>query len=309
MKIFIRRLFLFVILLYTGSLIIDILISKIAQPRAEFSSWKDLYSNNINADMLIFGSSRTMNHFNPQMIEDSLNLSAYNMGLSGSRIEISLLRLKEHLRICTKKPRYITLEIDWMTCDGAKIHYCPWQMFPYMLYNKNIYKYTHDYKGFYTHYYLIPLVRYVKYLPDIFKNRHRTYYRNPNVLGKGFVVLTRSWDETTQNVNPFKASIPNEEKEYLKEFIDICRYNKIQLNMVYAPEHIKVNKIVTNRDTIIDYFKQLSTLNNIPFADFSTLELCSDSVYFYNHRHLNIRGANKFTSEYYIPWIKELYGL
>ncbi|MBP5367659.1 MAG: hypothetical protein J6Z01_04360 [Bacteroidales bacterium] len=189
MKKFIIRIFLLLISSYIVSLIIDIPFSKIAEPRGEFSSWNDLYSNNINADLLIFGSSRAMNHFNPQIIEDSLHISTYNLGLSSARIEISLLRLLEHLRICSHKPKYITLEIDWLTIDNAKFLWTPWQIFPYMLYNKNIYKYTHHYQGYYTHFYIIPLARYGKYFLEILRNRYRNNDKNSNAEGKGFVAF------------------------------------------------------------------------------------------------------------------------
>ena len=84
---------------------------------------------------------------------------------------------------------------------------------------------------------------------------------------------------------------------------------KIKLNFVYAPEYIEATKNVKNRDVVIDYVKKYADEHSIPFIDFSQEEFCSDTTFFYNNRHLNALGADKFTSEYYVPWIKELYGL
>ena len=309
MKKFIIRIFLLLVSSYIVSLIIDIPFSKIAKPRGEFSSWNDLYSNNINADLLIFGSSRAMNHFNPQIIEDSLHISTYNLGLSSARIEISLLRLLEHLRICSHKPKYITLEIDWLTIDNAKFLWTPWQIFPYMLYNKNIYKYTHHFQGYYTHFYIIPLARYGKYFLEIMRNRYRNNDKNSNAEGKGFVAFKSCWERTTSDMKPIEVSIHNEEIDYLKEFIDICKSNNIKLSFVYAPEYIEASQYVTNRDSVNNYIREIAYKNDIPFADFSQYDFCKDTTLFCNMRHLNSRGADKFTSEYYVPWIKKLYGI
>ncbi len=308
MKKFCIKILLFLVLTYSVSLIIDIGISKIAQPRGEYSSWKDLYDNNINADLLVFGSSRAMNQFNIQIIEDSLNRSAYNLGLSSARIEMSLLRLIEHLRVCSNKPKYVTLEIDWLTIDNEKFLYTPWQIFPYMLFNSNIYTYTHHFKGFNNHFYIIPLARYGKYFFEIFKNRYRTYARNSNVEPKGYVAFKGHWNGNT-NIGEINASIHPEEIKYLNEFVTVCKSNKIKLNFVYAPEYIEATKIVKNRDVVIDYIKKYADEHSIPFIDFSQEEFCSDTTFFYNNRHLNSLGADKFTSEYYVPWIKELYEL
>lgn len=308
MKKFCIKIIIFLLLTYSISLIIDIVISKIAQPRGEFSSWKELYADNINADLLIFGSSRAMNQFNPQIIEDSLNISAYNLGLSSARIEMSLLRLIEHLRVCSKKPTYVTLEIDWLTIDNEKFLYTPWQIFPYMLFNSNIYTYTHHFKGFYNHFYIIPLARYGKYFLEIFKNRYRTYARNSNVEPKGYVAFKGHWNGNT-NIGEINASIHPEEIKYLNEFVAVCKSNKIKLNFVYAPEYVEATKIVKNRDLVIDYIKKYADGHSIPFINFSEEDFCSDTTYFYNNRHLNSKGTDLFTSEYYVPWIKELYRL
>ncbi len=39
-----------------------------------------------NEDVLIFGSSRAIHHYNPQIIKDSLNMSCYNCGQNGNGI-------------------------------------------------------------------------------------------------------------------------------------------------------------------------------------------------------------------------------
>lgn len=70
--------------------------------------------------------------------------------------------------------------------------------------------------------------------------------------------------------------------------------------------------IVNNYKEIVNTYRQWAERDYLPFIDFS-----NDSIYmnnkdtsnFCNCMHLNSKGADKFTSEMYVPWIKELYGL
>ena len=47
-----------------------------------------------NEDILIFGSSRSIHHYNPIIIQDSLNLTCYNVGVNGQNIYFHLALLK-----------------------------------------------------------------------------------------------------------------------------------------------------------------------------------------------------------------------
>ena len=42
--------------------------------------------NNSNEDVLIFGSSRAIHHYNPQVLLDSIGMSCYNCGQDGNGI-------------------------------------------------------------------------------------------------------------------------------------------------------------------------------------------------------------------------------
>ena len=308
MKKFCIKLCLYLLLIYTISFIIDLVFSKIAKDGNEYTSWNDLYANNINADLLVFGSSRAMNHFNTLIIEDSLKLQSYNFGFSSARIEISLLRLREHLRVCSIKPQYVTLEIDWLTIDNEKRLSHPYRIFPYLLFNGNMYKYTHHFKGYHSYFYVIPMVRYGKYLMEIFRNRYDSFTKTNNNNRKGYVAINDNWNGNT-NIGEIIVSIHQEEIKYLDEFVEVCKSNQIKLNFVYTPEYIEATKIVKNRDAVVKYIQNYAEDHSIPFINFSQEKFCSDTSFFYNNRHLNSRGADKFTSEYYVPWIKSLYKL
>lgn len=87
MKRFIVRLFSFLLLMF----VVDIgvgLAMKYMQEHAKggFTEHHNRIINNTSDDVLIFGSSRAIHHYNPQIIKDSLNLSCYNCGQNGNGI-------------------------------------------------------------------------------------------------------------------------------------------------------------------------------------------------------------------------------
>lgn len=60
-------------------------------------------------DILIFGSSRALHHYNPKVIEDSLGMSCYNVGAGGQNIYYHLALLKSTLEHYT--PKIVILEL------------------------------------------------------------------------------------------------------------------------------------------------------------------------------------------------------
>ena len=309
MKNFIIKCIVFVILWVIPSFIADFAISHLVQPQSNLKSWQDIYSGDIKADLVVFGSSRTHYGFNPKIVEDSLHIQAYNLGMTAGQIQIDYLRLLEYLRLNSYKPKYITLEIDFFTIEKINTISKHWQLFPYMLYNKNVYKCTFGMNGYKKCYYFCPLVRYCGNFVDLF---HNSRIAPPKDYYKGHCPRHDHFDNMwSPNNDTAKMAIKIDSKkiDFLIDFINTCKDNNIKLNFIYSPEFYYVSHKVTNRDSIINILKNIAQQNNIPYADMSQPSFCSDTAYFYDMRHLNSRGADKFTSEYYVPWIKSLYKL
>lgn len=67
--------------------------------------------------------------------------------------------------------------------------------------------------------------------------------------------------------------------------------------MIYAPEYIDGQNFVTNREEAINYFRDISQKHKLTFLDYSQDSLSFNKKYFYNASHLNIGGAQLFTSK------------
>ena len=88
-----------ILLLFGALFIIDFTLGKIfthvANSIHKGAYGRDNYiANEATEDVLIFGSSRAIHHYNAPMITDSLGLSCYNCGDDGSGIILSYGRLK-----------------------------------------------------------------------------------------------------------------------------------------------------------------------------------------------------------------------
>ena len=77
-------------------------------------TWRiNFICNSVNDDILVFGSSRALHHYNPVILSDSLNLSCYNCGQGGNgailneaRYQLILQRYKPKVLIYDVFPEF-----------------------------------------------------------------------------------------------------------------------------------------------------------------------------------------------------------
>lgn len=113
-----------------------------------------------NYDVIFLGSSRANNHFVPQLFIDN-GYSAYNFGMSGSRLEESALLLELLLANGTKIKNLI-VEVDLNInsngfSEGTRAYF-----YPYLKESAQISDYYKNIEDFDELYYL-PFYRYLKY--------------------------------------------------------------------------------------------------------------------------------------------------
>ena len=305
MKQFLSKLFLFILPWIILAYPIDIFLSKLLQesnePPGEYEVWNDIYARNLDAELAIYGSSRAWVHINPETLSKATNLSAYNFGIDGHNFWMQYLRHLEFLKH-NKKPDLILLSVDVYTFQKEPNLYYKEQFLPYMLWNKNIRKYTSSYKGYSFFDYTIPLVRYAgereilkKCSTLLFNKSTPIKYRD-----KGFKGMERNWNKDFDNAKAmtefYTVEIHEPSIELFYDFVNECENLDIDLVMVYTPEHVLGQDYIANREEIFDIFNQAAEERNIPFLDYSTLDICSDTSYFYNASHLNLKGTEIFNA-------------
>ncbi len=242
----------------------------------------------VNEDILIFGSSRALHHYNPAIVNDLLGLSCYNVGQDGMGIIVNYARYKT---ICKRyHPKIVIYDImpgfDLLEDDKQK--YLKW-LRPY-----------YDYDG----------------ISEVFEDINKTekykmqsqLYRYNTNFGQLIIENIRPiQSEGIQGFRPLNGemdtlTIINAEKNIIN---DIPIYDSLKLaylrKMIEATKDTKIifvmspwwNKYDT---TILRPIKLICADYNIPFIDFSNdLKFLHHNEFFKDASHLNSKGADEFT--------------
>lgn len=269
----------------------------------EFEVMNDIYNSKANCDIAIYGSSRAWVHIDPNIISDSLNLTAYNFGIDGHNFWLQYLRHLDLLKY-NQKPKTIILSFDVFSLQKRVDLYQLDQFLPYMLWNKNIENFTSSYVGFNKSDYHIPLIRYAGKAQALNTSVKIliTGKGNKRLRNKGFLGNDRKWNKdfklANSKHNSYEIEFDPKSIELFETFIQECKNMDIDLVLVYTPEYIEGQTFVSNRMEMFKIFKDFSKKYDLTLYDYSNDDICLDRNLFYNASHLNKLGAEIFSKKF-----------
>lgn len=244
-------------------------------------------------DLLILGSSRAEYHYSSLLIQDSLDLSTYNAGLTGRGLVFGYGLLKG-MEARSYYPKYIVCEITPMfdlmdSVFDLRLN----ALFPYsdiegirelIVSNDNHEKYK-----LWSHTY-----RFNSVLPRILMSRIFNY---GNSL-EGFSPLSGQLRQD-RIVNPADSTVSHEfhvsqmRKKYLEKLINEVQERGVQPIFIVSPVY-DYDKYLLDEyvDCEISLLKEydLPVLNHLDDPRF-----VNHAEYFANHAHLNAKGAEYFS--------------
>jgi len=304
MKKFLIKIVFFLIPLLLLMVLADFYITKKLKNNHEYPGeievWNDIYKSNINTDIAIYGSSRAWVHIDPKILEDSLNMKAYNFGIDGHNFWLQYLRHKEYLEY-NKQPKLIIMSVDVFSLAKRQDLYELNQFLPYMLWNENIINATSSYKGFTFQDYYFPLFRYYGKIRGSNSILKLTSNENPEKAyrNNGFRGMERNWNndlaKAKLNLNEYAIDVDSSSVNLFQQFLLECKSNQITVILVYTPEYIEGQNFVTNREKVINIYNDFSKKHNVLFLDYSNDEISQERDFFYNASHLNKKGSELFT--------------
>ena len=236
------------------------------------------------ADVLVFGSSRAINHYVPKVIEDSLGMTCYNCGFHAQGIIFQYGRLRYMLN--RYKPKMVIYDVEYHFDLGSGENERYLDLLKPYCRDTCIGNYFKEFS-------------YAEYV----KNKSRLYQYNSN-----FVDLLKDYfsghNESQQGFEPKSGTMPYdvEKKDvppveedkvklaYLEKFIITCRDNHVPLVMFFSPRFDAASSRVHAPA------KELFRKYDIPYYDYFT-----DSYFqqhknlFHDSRHLNEEGAVEYT--------------
>lgn len=270
----------------------------------QFGVSNRIVEGNINADIIITGSSRAVSHYDPRIIQSITGLSAFNIGRNGSQTDMQLAVLKTYLKH-NRKPRIVLHNLDAFSFVMTREVYDPGQYMPYLGEN-DIYDALRK---------INPEVWWkCKYLPlygYVADDMRLDWTLGPlGICGwsprerffQGFNPRTGKWTEDFakfQEANPDGVSFQIQPAgvQVMEDLIHVCRENGIVLIFVYSPEYRGVQSLTRNRLDIFNEFQKLSENNGVLLWNFSDWEYADNTEFFMNSQHLNAEGAEIFSAD------------
>ena len=255
-----------------------------------------LIDGKIKADICIVGSSRALNNYNPAIIGDSLKMSCYNLGLSGSNVlyheaVIDLLMESPH------KPSVIIYSVDDHATffEVTNMVFRKDALFPYVHNDKvneivckqlNKKEYATEFcKTYRQNMNLVNALKYPLYGKEVLDYKTN----NLDSLGANLLVERPTDPPTVFRAQKLRTDKLHINLEYWAAFRRIqekCSKNNIRLVFVLPPIYTTgypgfkaiLNAAVTGPSPIFDYTHTFK-----------------DAGLFFNPDHLNKNGASEFS--------------
>ncbi len=242
------------------------------------------------ADILIFGSSRANHHYVPEIFEDSLNLSFYNLGREGNFLLYNYAVFKSLVKRYTPKIVLFDVNIDELNYEKASYDRLS-SLLPYYRDHpeiRNVIELKSPYEKLKLVSEIYPfnssLITIVIGNTEINKTRKKDR--------EGYVPLMGYLGDTIKSKIEIRSELPDTNKvNAILEIIQYCNMHKIQLIFIQSPIFAKVKK-TKSTDLAEHLFKQ----NKVPFWDYlNDPFFLHNPDYFQDKDHLNDLGATCFS--------------
>jgi len=291
---FIYRLLIFSVTLFFADFVIGKVLQKLYFKQSSGFDYQTTYAiNETTAPLLVFGSSRANNIFDPTILENELKLSCYNVGRYGEPIFYHYALLKAVLK--RFNPQIIILSLDAFNFAQDKDDYDLISvLLPYSDSHPELQEII-NLKGPYERLKMMSTIYPYNslLLPMISGNLASSKEKNYTI--KGYIPVQTTISGPLHTIDYTKNTLLDTTKiNSYTAFIKDCIKAKIKLFIVCPP--FMINAIGTDNSIITG--KKVANNFNIPFFDFSR-----DTFYttkpklFYDFRHLNDKGVALFDKQ------------
>ena len=306
MKKFIQNIIIFSIILTIVLVLLDVIVTKgLRKSNAfEYDDLTKIYNRQIDANLVINGSSKALCQIDPKIVDEGLSVQSYNFGMNGTGFELQNLVYNLY-RKYNKKPDYIIQIVSSGTLEKNENMHEYKRYAPY-LNDSLVREKAQDLNGFEKVDFYIPFIKYSGFSIEVI-NGFGNFIgiklpTDTNKKYKGYYAHNAQWNNTFEkfkvtNPNGKEIIIDNELIKQLDTSIKKAIQEEINFIMIYPPTYYEAQPYITNREKIINIYKAIANNNKILFLDFSSDELTKSKEYFYDSQHLNKKGAEIFTKK------------
>ena len=260
-------------------------------------SWNDIYSNSLQTDVVIMGSSRAWAQINPQILDSILGIDSYNLGIDGGLINWQIIKYDAYRRY-NKKPKLIIQNIDHNTIDKSP-GYEREQFFPYF-FDDSLRTAISEYEKFGILEKYLPLYRYIGY-NDWLKVEFgikKAWYINKEIIKGYFAFNIRNFDRTElDKLTVLEYAQESHSLSIFDNYLAKAYSEGIQVIFVYAPIYIEATEKIQNIEGMYQMYDSIARKYDIPILDYNFDPISYDTTYFYIATHLNKKGAEFFSAK------------
>lgn len=246
-------------------------------------------SHRLDRDILIFGSSRGIYHYDPRIIADSLGLSCYNCANDG--MGILLFYPRYEMVVERYVPKIILYDVfsDFdLENIGDNHTYMNWQR---LYYDHNAVKEVFRDIDPNEHWKMLSKMyrfngKILQILGDNIINTHEEYdgYRPQSGV--------MSYEPLSSKDVGYKISYDSLKIKYIEKFIKSCKKNGTKIYFIISPFYKGLKNVPKIYRPVID----LTNKYDIPFIDFSNYpDISDDKNYFVDSHHMNLVGSERFS--------------
>ncbi len=310
MRVIIRN-----IILFLAPIILVAYLLDYASSRALYKSqnvyykvWNDVQQGNVNADVVIYGSSRARKQFNPKVAEDMWQHPTYNLGLDGQTIILQKV-MHDQLVANNPKPKLIVFIIDQFSIAQDKQLFNADQMLPYFN-RKDMVSAAKYYETFHWADYYLPMVRFAgrrEAIREVIKAGLGQSQLSDKQY-KGFTfntgrIIVQGADNVMGNdsIRVDSSLIP-----MFKEVLDDVKERNIKMVFVVPPLHHEHTNSYIYHDEFMQFLTREALAYNIPILNYHEHPITAVDSLFRDPQHVNIKGAEVFT-EIVVKDIQKIY--
>lgn len=271
-----------------------------------YEPWTYIQEGNHQHDVVILGNSRAQGHIHPMILDSICGCNSYNLGIEAYHMNMHLLKYDYYLQY-NPKPKLIVYQVDLATIHRHPIkrgsnseQYLP-------LFYESYWRERFVDLGYNQWDLYCPLYRYFGYHTAIRQGIMEGIGLKHFILNKVYKGF-KGWNEDMvfsnlpteieqiNNVNRFSTN--REDFETFEKFIQQCKANSVEIILVYSPMYEVVEKQLIDRELFETYMHEVADKYNVVYLDYTkNLEFCSNKSYFSSPGHLNLLGAEVFTTK------------
>lgn len=296
MKRFLIKIAIFTVAAYLLALGLDAMISHGLAKSAghPHQAWREIRSGDYSSEIVIMGTSRALEHYDPAVIDSVTGMLSYNLGMGGYGINVELMKYRYSIHY-NPLPKYLIYDVDQLLLVINQVpHQHQSEQFLPLFYDKAIRKDLMN-VGYSWIDAFIPMTRYWGYqtqskrgLQECLNLKHYCDY--PSY--KGHHPDPDPWDASRlQFTDSIPSNLDEEAKVLFTNFVQECQESGVQLIFVTYPVFYRYVEMSPDWNRYIAWFDSIATANDIPYLNYMDHPICHDSLVFNAGVHLTPEGT------------------